>query len=104
MDINNVNIVNETKIISPSEKENSPDIINANNDNCENKKEEGMSSEEIFQIIKDVATQIFALFGTDNFLALFPRPDFRGFGYVPQLFFIKPKTELITRTYNTSCS
>ncbi|WP_419261234.1 DUF792 family protein, partial [Borreliella afzelii] len=104
MDINNVNIVNETKIISPSEKENSPDIINANNDNCENKKETGMTSEEIFQIIKDVATQIFALFGADNFLALFPRPDFRGFGYVPQLFFIKPKTELISRTYNTSCS
>ncbi|AJY73159.1 hypothetical protein BAFK78_N016 (plasmid) [Borreliella afzelii K78] len=104
MDINNVNIVNETKIISPSEKENSPDIINANIDNKENKKEEGMSSEEIFQIIKDVATQIFALFGADNFLALFPRPDFRGFGYVPQLFFIKPKTELISRTYNTSCS
>ncbi|WP_373589070.1 DUF792 family protein [Borreliella afzelii] len=72
-----------------------------------NKKKEkagGMSHEEIFQIIKDVATQIFALFRADNFLALFPRPDFRGFGYVPQLFFIKPKTELITRTYNTSCS
>ncbi|AJY73201.1 hypothetical protein BAFK78_R016 (plasmid) [Borreliella afzelii K78] len=100
MDIN----AEKNKTISPAEKEDSTGIVNANSDNCENKKEEGMSSEEIFQIIKDVATQIFALFGADNFLALFPRPDFRGFGYVPQLFFIKPKTELISRTYNTSCS
>ncbi|AZA28504.1 DUF792 domain-containing protein (plasmid) [Borreliella garinii] len=92
------------KTISPTEKENSTDIINTTNDNGEKNKEKEMSHAEIFQIIKDVATQIFALFGADNFLALFPRPDFRGFGYVPQLFFIKPKTQLITRTYNTSCS
>lgn len=104
MDINNKNIVNKTKTISPTEKDNSKDIINTNNDNGEKNKEKEMSHAEIFQIIKDVATQIFALFGADNFLALFPRPDFRGFGYVPQLFFIKPKTQLITRTYNTSCS
>ncbi len=45
-----------------------------------------ISSAEIFQIVRDVTTQIFALFGADNFLVLFPRPDFRGFGYVPQLF------------------
>ncbi len=53
-----------------------------------------ISPAEIFQIVKDVTTQIFALFGADNFLVLFPRPDLRGFGYVPQLFFIKPKTNL----------
>ncbi|WP_210360938.1 DUF792 family protein [Borreliella garinii] len=63
-----------------------------------------ISSAEIFQIVRDVTTQIFALFGADNFLVLFPRPDFRGFGYVPQLFFIKPKNELITRTYTTTYS
>ncbi|WP_424632740.1 DUF792 family protein [Borreliella lusitaniae] len=63
-----------------------------------------ISPGEIIQIVKDVTTQIFALFGADNFLVLFPRPDLRGFGYIPQLFFIKPKNELITRTYNTSCS
>lgn len=103
MDSNNKNIIN-IKTISPTEKENSTDIINTNNDNGEKNKEREMSHAEIFQIIKDVATQIFALFGADNFLALFPRPDFRGFGYVPQLFFIKPKAQLITRTYNTSCS
>ncbi|APQ15708.1 hypothetical protein BLA33_05045 (plasmid) [Borreliella garinii] len=103
MDIDNKNIINN-KTISPTEKENSTDIINTTNDNGEKNKEKEMSHAEIFQIIKDVATQIFALFGADNFLALFPRPDFRGFGYVPQLFFIKPKTQLITRTYNTSCS
>lgn len=103
MDSNNKNIIN-IKTISPTEKENSTDIRNTNNDNGEKNKEREMSHAEIFQIIKDVATQIFALFGADNFLALFPRPDFRGFGYVPQLFFIKPKAQLITRTYNTSCS
>ncbi|WP_187983485.1 DUF792 family protein [Borreliella bavariensis] len=100
MDIN----IEKNKTISPAEKKDSKDIINANNDNCENKKEGEMSCEEIRQLIKDIATQLFALFGADNFLLLYPRPDFRGFGYVPQLFFIKPKTELITRTYNTSCS
>ncbi|WP_420025342.1 DUF792 family protein (plasmid) [Borreliella yangtzensis] len=63
-----------------------------------------MSCEEIRQLFKDVSTQVFSLFGADNFLVLFPRPDLRGFGYVPQLFFIKPKTQLISRTYNTSCS
>ncbi|MCD2392319.1 DUF792 family protein [Borreliella burgdorferi] len=63
-----------------------------------------ISPGEILQIVKDVTTQIFALFGADNFLVLFPRPDFRGFGYIPQLFFIKPKNELITRTYTTTYS
>ncbi|WP_418905818.1 hypothetical protein [Borreliella japonica] len=37
MDINNKNIINN-KTISPAEKEDSTDIINANSDNCENKK------------------------------------------------------------------
>ncbi|WZL54798.1 DUF792 family protein (plasmid) [Borreliella garinii] len=63
-----------------------------------------MSSAEIFQIVKDVTIQTFALFGADNFLLLFPRPDLRGFGYVSQLFFVKPKNQPISRTYNTSCS
>ncbi|AZA27219.1 MULTISPECIES: DUF792 family protein [Borreliella] len=83
---------------------NNENIINNDINNKENKKEKEMSHEEIFQIIKDVATQIFALFRADNFLVLFPRLDLKGFGYVPQLFFIKPKTQLISRTYNTSCS
>ncbi|WP_210369650.1 DUF792 family protein, partial [Borreliella garinii] len=65
---------------------------------------EKISSAEIFQIVKDVTIQIFAIFGADNFLLLFPRPDLSGFGYVPQLFFVKPKNQLISRTYNTSCS
>ncbi|APJ09388.1 DUF792 family protein [Borreliella afzelii] len=103
MAINNKKIINN-KTISPVEKEDSTDIINANNNNCENKKEGEMSCEEIRQLIKDIATQLFTFFGADNFLLLFPRLDFKGFGYVPQLFFIKPKTELISRTYNTSCS
>ncbi|WP_420025417.1 hypothetical protein [Borreliella valaisiana] len=39
MDINNINIGDKIKTISPIEKENPMDIINANNDNGENKKE-----------------------------------------------------------------
>lgn len=65
---------------------------------------EKISSAEIFQIVKYVTIQIFALFGADNFLVLFSIPDLRGFGYVPQLFFVKPKNQLISRTYNTRCS
>ncbi|MBB6213867.1 DUF792 family protein (plasmid) [Borreliella californiensis] len=75
--------------------------MDINNKNTNNKK---MSQTEIVHIIRDVITQIFAIFGADNFLVLFPRIDLRGFGYVPQLFFIKPKTQLISRNYNTSCS
>ncbi|WP_418906410.1 DUF792 family protein [Borreliella tanukii] len=98
MAINNKKIINK-KTISPAEKGSSIDIAN------EEKKEEGKKlSPENSQLIRDITIQLFALFGADNFLLLFPRPDFKGFGYVPQLFFIKPKTELITRTYNTSCS
>ncbi len=85
-------------------KGNSMDIKNKNIDNFENKKEREMSCEEIRQLIKDISTQLFALFRTDNFLLLYPRPDLKGLGYVPQLFFIKPKTQLISRTYNTNCS
>ncbi|WP_418909555.1 DUF792 family protein (plasmid) [Borreliella sinica] len=101
MAINNKSIINNKTISPPIEKENSTDMINAN---CDNRKGGEMSSEEIRRLFKDVSTQVFSLFGADNFLVLFPRPDLKGFGYVPQLFFIKPKTELITRTYNTSCS
>ncbi|MBB6208615.1 DUF792 family protein [Borreliella lanei] len=78
--------------------------MNNNKDILNKSSNKEMSPREIFQIVKDVTTQIFSLFGADNFLVLFPRLDLRGFGYIPQLFFIKPKAELITRTYNTSCS
>ncbi|MBB5141920.1 hypothetical protein HNP63_001341, partial [Borreliella afzelii] len=59
MDIN----TEKNKTISPAEKEDSTGIVNANNDNCENKKEGEMSCEEIRQLIKDIATQLFTLFG-----------------------------------------
>ncbi|PRR60124.1 DUF792 family protein, partial [Borreliella burgdorferi] len=71
------------------------DINNKNiiNNNLEKKKFEEKIKDvkkkefrEITRIIRDVITQIFALFGADNFLVLFPRMDLKGFGYVPQLF------------------
>ncbi|MBB6043600.1 hypothetical protein HNP68_001222 [Borrelia yangtzensis] len=100
MNITNINIGDEAKTTTPVEQENSAGI----KDKCNNREEGEMSCEEIMRLFKDVSTQVFSLFGADNFLVLFPRQDLKGFGYVPQLFFIKPKTELITRTYNTSCS
>ncbi|WP_420025130.1 DUF792 family protein (plasmid) [Borreliella yangtzensis] len=103
MDINNKNIVDVTKTTPPAAQENPAEIIELK-PKCDERKEGEMSCEEVRRLFKDVSTQVFSLFGADNFLVLFPRQDLKGFGYVPQLFFIKPKTELITRTYNTSCS
>ncbi|WP_210380238.1 DUF792 family protein, partial [Borreliella burgdorferi] len=51
--------------------------MDINNKNTNNKT---MLPQEISQIIRDVITQIFALFGADNFLVLFPRMDLKGFG------------------------
>ncbi|PRQ97096.1 DUF792 family protein, partial [Borreliella burgdorferi] len=64
------------------------DIKNKNisNNNLEKKKFEEKIKDvekkefrEITRIIRDVITQIFALFGADNFLVLFPRMDLKGF-------------------------
>ncbi|WP_038358929.1 DUF792 family protein [Borrelia hispanica] len=63
-----------------------------------------MNSFQITNLIKEIVTQTLSLFVHDNFIVLFPRLDFKGLGYIPQLFFIKPKNELISITYNTSCS
>ncbi|MDO7279707.1 DUF792 family protein, partial [Borreliella burgdorferi] len=63
------------------------DINNKNiiNNNLEKKKFEEKIKDvekkefwEITRIIRDVITQIFALFGADNFLVLFPRMDLKG--------------------------
>ncbi|MDO7257020.1 DUF792 family protein, partial [Borreliella burgdorferi] len=45
-----------------------------NNNDIETKKK----IMEIAHIVRDVTTQIFALFGADNFLVLFPRMDLKG--------------------------
>ncbi|AYE37095.1 hypothetical protein DB313_06220 (plasmid) [Borrelia turcica IST7] len=63
-----------------------------------------LEQHDIINIVKASINQVFSLFGNDNYIVLFPRMDLKGFGYIPQLFFIKPKGELLSRTYNTSCS
>ncbi|AWG43280.1 hypothetical protein CR532_04600 (plasmid) [Candidatus Borreliella tachyglossi] len=42
-------------------------------------------------LIKEVINQILSLANVSNFIALFPRPDFNGLGYLPQVFFVFPK-------------
>ncbi|QFP42462.1 DUF792 family protein (plasmid) [Borrelia miyamotoi] len=64
----------------------------------------GVNSNEILNLIRDILSQITSVLSSHNFILLFPRPDLKGMGYLPQLFFIQPKNELITRTYNTTCS
>ncbi|QTL84252.1 DUF792 family protein (plasmid) [Borrelia miyamotoi] len=64
----------------------------------------GMNSAEILNLIKDILTQISSSFINHNFILLFPRPDLKGLQYLPQLFFIQPKNELLNRTYNTTCT
>lgn len=56
---------------------------------------EELKLQDNFQLIKDVCNQVFSLFHDSSFLVLFPRMDFKGLGYVPQLFFIHPKRDLL---------
>ncbi|AWG43351.1 hypothetical protein CR532_05270 (plasmid) [Candidatus Borreliella tachyglossi] len=63
-----------------------------------------MDKHEILHLIKATVNQVFSFFSSGNFIVLFPRMDLKGFGYIPQLFFIEPKGDLIIRTYSTSCS
>ncbi|UGQ16782.1 DUF792 family protein [Borrelia sp. RT5S] len=42
-------------------------------------------------LIKEIVSQILSLSSASNFIALFPRPDFKGLGYLPQVFFVFPK-------------
>ncbi|WP_245580760.1 DUF792 family protein [Borrelia coriaceae] len=55
-------------------------------------------------ILKETFNEFSSVFMAYNFLILCPRMDFKGLGYVPQGFFILPKTELISSSYSTTCS
>ncbi|WP_241766215.1 DUF792 family protein [Borrelia crocidurae] len=39
--------------------------------------------------------QVFSLAPNSSFMVLFPRLDLRGFGYVPQIFYIHPKHDVL---------
>lgn len=57
-----------------------------------------------FQLIKDICNQLASLGSDSSFIVLFPRMDFKGLGFIPQLFFIHPKHDLVISniTANTS--
>ncbi|WP_038364104.1 DUF792 family protein, partial [Borrelia persica] len=56
----------------------------------------GLTPSQVTSILKETFNQISSLFMDYNFLALMPRMDFKGLGYVPQIFCILPKSELIS--------
>ncbi|WP_434757558.1 DUF792 family protein (plasmid) [Borrelia puertoricensis] len=63
-----------------------------------------LTPSQITNILKETFNEISTVFMAYNFLSLCPRMDFKGLGYVPQGFFILPKSELISTTYTTTCS
>ncbi|AMR76195.1 DUF792 family protein [Borrelia hermsii] len=63
-----------------------------------------LTPSQVTSILKETFNEISSVFMAYNFLSLCPRMDFKGLGYVPQGFFILPKTELISTTYTTTCS
>ncbi|WP_024653719.1 DUF792 family protein [Borrelia persica] len=52
-----------------------------------------ISSGNITSMILEVVNNTFSLAVSPNFIVLFPRPDFKGSVYVPQLFVILPKSK-----------
>ncbi|AYE36832.1 hypothetical protein DB313_04860 (plasmid) [Borrelia turcica IST7] len=42
-------------------------------------------------LIREIVSQVLSLSSASNFIALFPRPDFKGLAYLPQVFFVFPK-------------
>lgn len=45
-----------------------------------------MIKNQTTRLIEDVVNQISSLASISNFVLLFPRLDFKGLGYIPQLF------------------
>nr|WKT13991.1 DUF792 family protein [Borrelia sp. BU AG58] len=46
-------------------------------------------------LIKEIVNQILSLSSASNFIALFPRPDFKGLAYLPQVFLYFQKKRLL---------
>ncbi|AJA90735.1 hypothetical protein OY14_04610 (plasmid) [Borreliella chilensis] len=63
-----------------------------------------MIKEQATKLIKDVINQISSLVSISNFVLLFPRLDFKGLGYIPQLFFIFVKHDLIEENLSSVSS
>ncbi|ACL34811.1 DUF792 family protein (plasmid) [Borreliella garinii] len=63
-----------------------------------------MIKNQTTRLIEDVVNQISSLASISNFVLLFPRLDFKGLGYIPQLFFIFVKHDLIEENLSSISS
>ncbi|AAC66283.1 hypothetical protein B1U23_06250 (plasmid) [Borreliella burgdorferi] len=63
-----------------------------------------MIKEQASKLIKEIVNQISSLASISNFVLLFPRLDFKGLGYIPQLFFIFVKHDLIEENLSSVSS
>ncbi|WP_349236348.1 DUF792 family protein [Borreliella garinii] len=63
-----------------------------------------MIKNQTTRLIEDVVNQISSLASISNFVLLFPRLDFKGLGYIPQLFFIFIKHDLIEENLSSISS
>ncbi|WKC87684.1 DUF792 family protein [Borreliella japonica] len=63
-----------------------------------------MIKEQVTKLIENVVNQISSLASSSNFVLLFPRLDFKGLGYIPQLFFIFVKHDLIEENLSSVSS
>ncbi|UPA17007.1 DUF792 family protein (plasmid) [Borrelia coriaceae] len=70
----------------------------------EGEKERVQTAEDVTALIKKVVDHVLSLSNSSNFIALFPRPDFKGLVYVPQVFFVFPKLGAIEENLSSISS
>ncbi|WP_038359574.1 DUF792 family protein [Borrelia hispanica] len=63
-----------------------------------------IDKKNITSMILDIVNHVLSLSVSSNFIVLFPRPDFKGFVYVPQLFFIFPKSKPTEESFSNASS
>ncbi|WLN25702.1 DUF792 family protein (plasmid) [Borreliella valaisiana] len=63
-----------------------------------------MITKQATRLIEDIVNQISSLASISNFVLLFPRLDFKGLEYIPQLFFIFVKNDLIEENLSSISS
>ncbi|AMR75918.1 DUF792 family protein [Borrelia hermsii] len=60
--------------------------------------------EDVTLLIREVVNHVLSLSSSSNFIAIFPRPDFKGLAYLPQVFFIFPKLGAIEENLSSISS
>ncbi|AHH08982.1 DUF792 family protein (plasmid) [Borrelia anserina] len=59
---------------------------------------------DVTALILEVVNHILSLSSSSSYIALFPRPDFKGFLYLPQVFFVFPKAGAIEENLSSTSS